>query len=174
MNIKGISLNNDEIKISQYAEDKTLILDGSKQALLSALTMLDEFSKASGLKLNQKKTEALWISSSIGNDNFFLPGKELKRPESKVKTLGLWLSVKPEIAALLNYNDKVEKIRKTLSCWKYRRLTLLGRIKVSFEIVSRIAISLFAIPFAIELQCFNSDQQAVLSLSLEQKRQQIK
>ena len=92
--------------------------------------MLDEFSKASGLKLNEKKTEALWIGSSIGNDKLFPPGKELKWPESKVKTIGLWLSVEPEIAALLNYDGKVEKIRKILSCWKYRRLTLLGRITV--------------------------------------------
>ena len=49
--------------------------------------------------------EAL-LDSSIGNDKLFLPGKELKWPESKVKTLGLWLSVKPEIAALLNYNNQ--------------------------------------------------------------------
>ena len=47
-----------------------------------------------------------------------------------MKTLGLWLSVKPEISACLNYNEKIEKIRKILSCWKYRRLTLLGRITV--------------------------------------------
>jgi len=47
-----------------------------------------------------------------------------------VKTLGLWLSVKPEISIRLNYNEKIEKIRKILSCWKYRRLTLLGRITV--------------------------------------------
>ena len=96
VNIKGICVNNNEIRISQYADDTTLILDGSEQALLSALTMLDEFSKASGLKLNEKTTEALWIGSSIGNDKLSLSGKELKWPESKVKTLGLWLSVEPD------------------------------------------------------------------------------
>lgn len=41
-----------------------------------------------------------------------------------------------------------------------------------FEIVSRVAVSLFAISFAIELQCFKSDQQAVLSVSLERKGRQ--
>ena len=63
--------------------------------------MLDEFSKASGLKLNEKETKALWIGYSIGNDKLFLPGKEIKWPESKVKTLGLWLSVEPEIVVKL-------------------------------------------------------------------------
>ena len=44
-NVKGISVNNEEIKISQYADDTTLILDGSRESLLSSLKMLDDFSK---------------------------------------------------------------------------------------------------------------------------------
>lgn len=92
--------------------------------------MLDDFSKVSGLKLNDEKTEALWIGSRIGNDKIILPGRDFKWPKSKVKTLGLWLSTNSEESTLLNYNEKVEKIRKILSCWKYRRLTLLGKITV--------------------------------------------
>ena len=136
VSIKGFSLNNKEIKISQYADDTTLILDGSKEALSSALNMLDDFSRISGLRLNDKKTEALRIGSSIGNEKIILPGKDFKWPKYKVKTLGLWLSVKPELSALLNYNEKIEKIRKILSCWKYRRLSLLGRITVLKSLVS--------------------------------------
>jgi len=92
--------------------------------------MLDDFSKVSGLKLNDKKTEALWIGSRIGNDKIILPGRDFKWPKSKVKTLGLWLSTNSEESTLLNYKEKIEKIRKILSCWKYRRLTLLGKITV--------------------------------------------
>ena len=33
INIKGILVNQNEIKISQYADDTTLILDGSKSSL---------------------------------------------------------------------------------------------------------------------------------------------
>jgi len=61
-NVNGLSVNNEEIKISQYADDTTLILDGSRESLLASLKMLDDFSKVSGLRLNEKKTEA-----SIGN-----------------------------------------------------------------------------------------------------------
>ena len=49
VSIKGISLSNNEIKISQYADDTTLILNGSEEALSSALNVLDDFSKVSGL-----------------------------------------------------------------------------------------------------------------------------
>ena len=34
------------------------------------------------------------------------------------------------MALTLNYNEKTENIRKLLSCWKYRGLTLLGKITV--------------------------------------------
>ena len=92
--------------------------------------MLDDFSKVSGLRLNDEKTEALWIGTSIGNDKILVPGKELKWPKDKVKFLGLWVSTNPELSASLNYNEKLEKVRELLRCWKYCRLTLLGKISV--------------------------------------------
>ena len=87
--IRGFSLGNDEVKISQYADDTTLILDGSEKSLTSAIQILDDFGKISGLKLNDSKTEALWIGSK---------GKKFKWPKYKVKTLGLWLSTDPDTA----------------------------------------------------------------------------
>ena len=128
--IKGISVNNVEIKLNQYANDTTLILDGSRESLLLSFAMLDDFSKVSGLRLNDKKMEVLWIGASIGNDKILVPGKELNWPKDKVKSLGLWVSTDPELSASLNYNKKLEKVKELLRCWKYRRLTLLGKISV--------------------------------------------
>ena len=98
-----------EIKLSQYANDTTLILDRSHQSLISYLAMLDDFSNVSGLRLNDNKTESLWIGASIGNDKILLSGKELKWPKDKVKSLGLWISTDRELSASLNYNEKLEK-----------------------------------------------------------------
>ena len=120
-NIKGIFVNNQEIKISQYADDTTLILDGSI---------------VSGLRLNDRKTEAFWIDSSIGNDPISIPGKNVKWPTAKVKALGLWISTDTAMSTSLNFNEKLEKVRKMLSCWRYRRLTLLGKITVLKSLVA--------------------------------------
>ena len=133
-NIKRISVNNQEVKISQYADD-TLILDGSLKSLSYSLDLLDDFGKVSGLKLNDRKTEALWIGSCIGNDQITLPSKNFKWPKAKVKALGLWISTDSDMSASLNYNEKLENVRKMLSCWKYRRLTLLGKITVPKSLV---------------------------------------
>ena len=60
--IRGITLKDTEIKLSQYA-DTTLVLDGSEESLKESIELLDSFVRASGLRLNSKKTEALWIGS---------------------------------------------------------------------------------------------------------------
>ena len=134
-NIKGISVNNQEVKISQYADDTTLILDGSLKSLSSSLDLLDDCGNVSGLKLNDRKTEDLWIGSCIGNDQITLPSKNFKWPKAKVKALGLWISTDSDMSASLNYNEKLENVRKMLSCWKYHRLTLLGKITVLKSLV---------------------------------------
>ena len=58
--IKGISISQNEIKLSQYADNTTLILDGSQDTLEASLDVIVKFSKISGLRLN-KKSDALWI-----------------------------------------------------------------------------------------------------------------
>jgi len=48
--IKGITINEQEIKISPYADDTTLILDGSIVSFTTSLQILDLFSEISGLR----------------------------------------------------------------------------------------------------------------------------
>ena len=146
-NISGISINNNDIKISQYADDTTLILDGSREALISALRLLDEFGNLSGLKINDTKKEALWIGSSIGKDNIPTPCFSLKWPKEKVKTLGVWLSIHPEITISDNYDEKLKNIKAILSCWKYRRLTLMRKTTVLKSlVVSQLTYILSPLP----------------------------
>ena len=73
---------------------------------------------------------------SRGNEEISLPGRNFKWPKHKVKALGVWLSVDPEATATLNYKEKLVKIRNILSSWKYRRLTLIGKIAVLKSLVA--------------------------------------
>ena len=50
--IKGITIKNIEFKISQFADDTTLILDGNESSLTAALNTLEIFGSLSGLKMN--------------------------------------------------------------------------------------------------------------------------
>ena len=59
--IRGFKVLDTESKISQYADDTTLILDGSESSYSRSLSLLDTFALISGLKVNHEKIEAVWI-----------------------------------------------------------------------------------------------------------------
>ena len=128
--IKGITINKTEIKISQYADDTTFILNGTEKSLSTTLNTIENFGKESGLRLNNRKTEALWIGSMVGKKEKLFPEKNFKWPENKVKFLGVWLSIDPNVTLNINYKEKMDKINNILSSWKHRRLTLMGKIQV--------------------------------------------
>ena len=61
-NIKGISMNSLETKLLQFPDDTTAALSDLDSAR-ALFALLELFEKASGLKLNVTKTEAMWIGS---------------------------------------------------------------------------------------------------------------
>ena len=75
--IVGISVNNNQIKLSQYADDTTLVLNGSEKWLIAFLRIIENFGKLSGLCLNNKKPKALWIVSNTGKDLRLCPESTL-------------------------------------------------------------------------------------------------
>ena len=86
--------------------------------------------------MNSKKTEALWIGANIGNETHLRTDKDFKWVKDKVKALGVWLSTNPKTTIAANYNQKLTKIRNSLSCWDLRRLTLLGKITVLKSLIA--------------------------------------
>ena len=134
--IKGITVCGNEIKISQYADDTTMILDGSKKSFTSALLDLELFGEISGLRLNSKKTEILWIGACAGRQDKLCPEKDLKWVTDKLKALGVWISSDPMVSMKANYNEKLQKVKNCLSGWEYRRLSLLGKIVVLKSLIA--------------------------------------
>ena len=59
--IIGIIIDGFEFKLTQFADDTTLLLDGSQHSLQSALNTLEIYGTMSGLKMNKEKTKIIWI-----------------------------------------------------------------------------------------------------------------
>ena len=53
--VVGFLFYTEQIKLTQFADDTTLILDGSDHSLQSALNVLEIFGNFSGLKMNMEK-----------------------------------------------------------------------------------------------------------------------
>ena len=128
--IKGLSVGSTECKLSQFADDTTLILDGSQKSLQRSLYMLERFGEISGLRVNCEKTEVLWIGSLKGSNQILCPDKNLTWANGKVKALGVWFCVNQEESLKKNYEEKVRNVGKVLNNWQNRRLTLIGKIAV--------------------------------------------
>ena len=59
----GIKIFGTEHKISQFADDTTLLLS-NLTSVQNSLTLVDQFGSISGLLLNVEKTKALWLQGS--------------------------------------------------------------------------------------------------------------
>ena len=62
--IRGIQVSQKEVKITQYADDTT-VLACDLDSLLELLNLLSEFKNISGLEVNKHKTEAMWLGSCL-------------------------------------------------------------------------------------------------------------
>ena len=63
--IKGIEIEyngSQEIKLSQYADDTTALLSDS-ESVMQLFELLGLFERCSGLKINESKSELLWLGS---------------------------------------------------------------------------------------------------------------
>ena len=137
--INGIVINRNHFKLSQYADDTQMFLDGSEQSLRNALGTLNTFYNMSGLKINVDKTKAIWIGSMTKSNRKLCQEYKLDWDQKPIKILGVTFT--PEVFNMWDYNapEIFQKITKLLEIWSKRKLTLQGRI----TIIKSLAISKF-------------------------------
>ena len=83
-NIKRISVNNVKIKLSQYVDGTTLKLYRSRESLLSSLAMLHDFSKVSGLRVNDKKRKLYGSAQVLEMIKFWYQEKNLNGQKTRL------------------------------------------------------------------------------------------
>lgn len=123
-NCRGIQLPNDqEVKISQFADDTTIITS-NVDSLKSHLQVIDWFGTVSGLKLNKKKTNAMWLGTMKHSRSKILECKSTKDP---IKVLGSFLSYNQDKNVEENFMKRIRKMKTKLNLWLPRDLTLYGK-----------------------------------------------
>ena len=125
------------MKISSYADDTTLFIDGSSISINTTVDILHNFSRASGLKINYSKSEAMKIGSLILNEDLLPPGEIQQWTKGPVRLLGVKLSHNDKELFNLNYNPQIDKIKTILNLWSRRDLTPIGKI----TLVKSLALS---------------------------------
>ena len=136
--IKGIEYPNDRgnLKIRMFADDCTLfgrdIID-----IREILAKIKEFAKFSGLIINKNKCNIMFTN----NINIEQVEEEIDiKVVKQTKILGTIFSNTKEAGDVNeNWKERIEKLKKTLTLWSRRDLTIIGRI----QIIKTFGISLF-------------------------------
>ena len=116
-----------EIRISQYADDTIMFLDGTSRSITGSIEELKKFGDQSGLKINIEKTCCMAIGTSIRaqiNTEFNI------KFEDKLTILGIELDPNLTNIADRNIEVKMPAIKKELAQWTRRCLTPIGRITI--------------------------------------------
>lgn len=130
--IKGINIMNKEYKLLQYADDTAILLDGSEKSLKNTLSLIEQFSKFSGLKPNFQKTSCIRIGSlrNSTSENNFCTEYELTWTQEPFSFLGIIFSVDLANIIELNFDGKLAEIRRLIMNWNRRLLSTAGKITV--------------------------------------------
>jgi hypothetical protein len=119
-----------EHKLSQFADDTSLILDGSEKSLNEALLELDWYAKLSGLNINYTKTQVVWIRSKKYSNDTLGQHRNLSWGKTSFKLLGINFDVDLDKIVNINYNERILQIKKLFKIWSKRNLTVIGKITV--------------------------------------------
>jgi len=125
-NIRGLKINDTELKLSMYADDTTAFIkdDCSANHLFD---LLNDFGACSGLKINTSKSEGMWLGSfkcNLGKRSPF----NISWPEKYEIALGVAFAYDPSVSCKINFEEKLAALKKILNQWTIRNLTLTGRI----------------------------------------------
>ena len=131
--VKGITIDASKYILSQYADDTSLILDGSPSSLDASLRILQFYAEISGLKINLDKTNVIWtwwIGSKKHSQDKICVKWGLKWGFSTFKLLGITFCVDLDRMLNLNYAPRIQEIEKILQKWSKQSLTPFGKITI--------------------------------------------
>ena len=91
-NIKGIMIRQKEMKITQLADNTSIILNGTEDSLQAVLNVIEILGNISGLRVNNEKTQIIWNGKKGGVKDKLNVNKELHWGSECFSLLGIKLS----------------------------------------------------------------------------------
>ena len=150
--IQGINVDTEEIKLELFADDLTGFLRND-HSLKKFMELVETFGECSGLRINHEKSEVMLLGNSrhysLRNDTEI---GDLKIKHS-VKILGVHFSYDLRTKRRMNFDEIVTSIKQKLHIWRWRDLTIIGRIQI---------VKTFIIPiFLYRASMICSDQEFI-------------
>ena len=136
--IKGVTVDDVEFKLSQFADDTTVYLS-DKVSVAKISPVMNQFAEISRYKNNAQKTKAIGIGTVA-----YTTGQigEFQISNEPITILGF--NIEPNIIKMRagNMNGKIAKMKTVLKPWYHKNLTTLARIRVA----KTLALSILTYP----------------------------
>ena len=152
--IKGYRFNENHFKMTQYADDlMTIVTDDN--SLNEVFDVLERFGKATNARINQNKTEALWVGSWKNRIDKPL---NLKWKKDYVKFLGVYVgnctnSEESTRLSNVNFEDIDQKMTKKLNFWNGSGISIKGKVRVvNIFVLSKIFYRLECVDITKEMK----------------------
>ena len=140
--INGISIDDTEYLLSQYADDAKILLEDNETSFKTCFEVLDEFANCSGLRINYSKTIIVRLGNS--EDTRFLEERGLKwQFRGKFTVLGISFDLNKKDMVLENYTKYITQFEAILNSWSARQLTFYGRLVVLKSLAISKLVHLF-------------------------------
>ena len=122
--ITGIEVEDKEIKCTAFADDLTNFLR-DKKSYEALNSLLDTYGDCSGLKVNKEEKGAYWLCSS----HKYHETLDINKVNEPIKILGIYFTYDHHKSKELNFDLTLKSVKKSLNCWHWRNLTLIGKIQ---------------------------------------------
>ena len=132
--VEGLNILGFEYLLTSYADDTTFFIKDEKSAI-EIFNTFDIFSKYSGLSINKSKCEIAGIGVKNGAKVALLGAKCINLNSDYIKILGVCFSYNEEIFKEKNYTEVIKKMESVLAIWRWRNLSLSGKIMVFKSLV---------------------------------------
>lgn len=171
-NIQGLKLDNNEHKISLYADDILLYITDPEKSISHLQNAIKQFGSYSGYRINFNKSNAIFLHMTPTEK--MLTSCGFNCTPKGFKYLGIFIT--PTLDKLLteNYTPLTFKIKSDLLKWSSLPLSLLGRINViKLNVLPRFNFFFQMLPCFLSVEFFKSINSSLSRFIWNNKKPRI-
>ena len=127
--ICGIKVDTEEIKLSLFADDLTGFLKDNR-SLVNFLKLIRGYRSCLGLKINHDKSEIMLLGNCAYTPQQVSAVSSNFKIKKVVKILGVHFTYDLRAKQKLNVDELISSIQEKLQIWRWRDLTIIGRIQI--------------------------------------------